>query len=154
MQIIKKILIGLGVVFALFIGFVIFMFGESGDFKENNEQLVREYTQKFSQNWSISSVSDLSTNDLLSQITTPNGQHSLRQFQSFGKLVEIEDIEISNYNTSTGAGTTGVFKFKAKFENLNALVTVTVREKDSVAKVHGFHIDPLSEVSPPKEFNI
>jgi hypothetical protein len=153
MKIIKNILIGLGVVFAIFIGLAIFLFGESSEFKERNEQFVKDFTQEFSQEWTIGRVSDRTTNDFLSQISTPNGQHALMQFKTFGKLVKIEDVEMGNYSTATGSGATGVIKFKAEFENVKALVTVTVREKDGEAKVHGFHIDPLSDISRPKKIN-
>lgn len=151
MNIIKKILIGLGAIFALFIALAIFLAGESSEFKDKNEQFVKDFTNTFSQQWDISSVSQSLTNDMLSQIKTPNGQHALNVFRSLGKLVEITDLELHNYNSHTSGITTGVFKFKAQFENGSTLVTVTLQEKDNAVRVHGFHIDPISNVTAPKE---
>lgn len=153
MKLIKNILIGLGVVFSLFIGLAVFLFWESSEFREKNEPFAREFTRAFSQDWSIGDVSDHVTNDLLAQINTPNGKHALSQFRAFGRLVKIEDVEMGNYNASAGVGVTGVLRFKAEFENVKALVTITLRETDGVVKVHGFHIDPLSDIKAPKNIN-
>ena len=68
--------------------------------------------------------------------------------------METSDFEMSNYNTNFNAATTGTIKFKAKFENVEAIVTVSLRVKDGAAKVLGFHVDPLTEIHKPKNIKI
>lgn len=151
MKIIKKILMGLGAIFALFIVLAIFLIGESAEFEENNEQFVRDYTEAFSQQWDISSVSQSTSNEMLEQINTPNGRHAMNVFRAFGELVEITDMEMDNFSTHSSGITSADFKFKAKFQNGNALVTVKVLEQDNAVRVNGFHIEPIGSVSAPKE---
>ena len=153
MKVIKKILVGLGIVFVLFIVLAIFLAGSSSEFKEKHQAFVINYTHEFSKNWEINSVSTETTNGMLSQINTPNGKHALSVFSTFGEFVEATDIELHNYSTNAGGPTVGVFKFKAQFKNANTLVTVTVQEIDGAVKVHGFHIDPIGNILPSSEFN-
>lgn len=152
MKLIKNILVGLGSIFAIFILLAIYLFDQSSDFKEQNEQFVKDFTHEFSNTWDINSVSDLTTNGLLSQINTPNGKHALNIFRSLGKLVEIKDVELNNYESQASGIITAKFIFKAKYENASSLVTVTLQKKDEMVKVHGFHIEPIGNVSAPKEF--
>ena len=152
MGVLKKILIGLGVIFILFIGLAIFLAGSSTEFKEKHQDFVISYTKEFSQNWEVSSVSSIMTNGMLSQINTPNGKHAINVFKSFGAFEKASDLELHNYSTHSGGPTVGVFKFKAKFKNANTLVTVTVHEIEGVVKVHGFHVDPIGDIFLPSEF--
>ena len=153
MKLLKRALIFLGVVFILVIALVIFLASASSDFEKQHEQFVRNFTADFSLNWEIDSVKHHLTNDMLAQIGTPNGRHALNVFRSFGQLEEISDMELSNYNSNTSGLVTGIFKFKARFKNGSALVTVTLHEKDDAIRVHGFHIDPVGNLSNPKEIN-
>ena len=151
MKIIKNIFIGLGVIFLLFIGLAIFLAGAQSEFKEDNQQFVIDFTRDFSQSWEIARVSDHLTNDMLAQANTPNGVHALNVFKSFGKLVEIKDLEIGNYSTHSSGVTSAVFTFKAEFQNANGLVTVTVQEQNDRVYIHGFNIEQIGELSAPKE---
>jgi hypothetical protein len=151
MKILKNILIGLGSLFILFIVFAVYMSGESSEFKEQNEQFVKDFTQNYSRSWNIESVSDLVTNDFLSQINTPNGQHAVTAFRQLGALVEIKDMELNNYGSHSSGITTGVFKFKATFEKSKALVSVTLQDQEGAIKVHGFYINPINNITTPKE---
>ncbi len=152
MKIVKKILVGLGVLFVLFIGLAIYLAGSSSEFERKHQDFVINYTREFSRGWEINSVSAITTNDMLSQINTPNGKHALNVFRTFGEFIEATDIELHNYSTHAGGPTVGIFKFKARFKNANTLVTVTVHEIEESVKVHGFHIDPIGEISAPSEF--
>lgn len=151
MKLIKKILMGLGVVFILFIALAIFLTGSSYQFRQKHEQFVRDYTHEFSQSWVINNVSAKTTNDMLQQINTPNGKQAVSIFRSLGGLVEISDMELQNYSTNAGGPTVGVFNFKASFENADTIVTVTVHENDDAVKVDGFHVNPIGDISPAKE---
>lgn len=152
MEILKKILIGLGVVFVLFVGLAIFLAGSSTEFKEKHQDFVVNYTRDFSQSWEVSAVSSIMTNGMLTQINTPNGKHAINVFRSLGAFVQATDFELHNYSTHAGGPTVGVFKFKATFKNANTLVTVTVHEIEGDIKIHGFHIDPIGEISLPSEY--
>lgn len=151
MKLIKNILLGLGAIFAILIVAVVYLFGESSDFKKEHEQFVKDYISEFSQEWDISSVSDQSTNELLVNIATPSGQNVINLFRAYGKVVEINDVTLNNYSTHAGGATTGEFLLNTKFENAKAMVTVIVQEKESGIKVDGFHIKPLSEVKSARE---
>ncbi len=131
--------------------FAVLITGESSEFKEKNESFVKEYTREFSKNWEIKYVINKTTNSMLSQIYTPNGKHALNVFRTFGEVVKITDMELHNYNAHSSGITTGIFKFREKFENADTLVTVTIQEQNNNVKVHGFHIDPIGDVSSPKE---
>jgi len=152
MKVIKKVLVGLGVLFVLFICLAIFLAGSSSEFEEKHKEFVLNYTEEFSKGWEINSVSPITTNGMLSQINTPNGKHALNVFRTFGIFIEATDFELFNYSSHAGGPTVGIFKFKAQFKNANTLVTVTVHEVDEVVKVHGFHIDPIGDISTSNEF--
>ena len=151
MKIIKKILIGLGAFFVLFIVLAIFIASSSSEFKDKHQEFALNYTIEFSKKWKIDSVSSLTTNGMLSQINTPNGKHALNVFKKLGEFVDATDFELHNYSAHTGGPTVGVFKFKAKFKNANTLVTVTVHEIEGEPKVHGFHVDPIGEINSSNE---
>ena len=152
MKIIKNILIGLGLITVFFIAAIAFLAGESSEFKKANENFVSKFTRDYSSAWDITSVSEFTTNDFLSQINSSKGKQATRFFQSLGKVVEISDMELSNYNSHTDGITTGTFKFKATFEHAKTLVTVTVQEVNNITKIQGLYIDALNEVSSSKEF--
>lgn len=151
MKIIKNILVGLGALLVLFVIAAFFLFGESTDFKEQNEEFVRDFTSQFSQSWEVSSVSALLTNDMLIQVNTPNGRQAMGVFRTLGRLKEITDMELNHYNADFNGITTGIFKFKADFENASAVVTVTVQERDHQVRVHGFHVDSINSRLGPRE---
>lgn len=154
MKILKNILVGFGAIFMLLIGLAIFLAGSSAEFKEKHEQFVRDFTREFSQNWEIDSVKVKITNELQSQIKTTKGKHALKVFSSLGRLIEITDMELLNYSAHTSGPTTGVFKFKAKFDNAYTIVSVTVQEMDNTARVNGFHIEPIGDISQSKEIRV
>jgi len=151
MKLIKNILIGFGAIFVLIIGLFIFVAGSSSEFKDKHEQFVKDYTREFSKNWEIENISLRTTNDLLAQINTTKGKQAVNVFRSLGKLLEISDMELGNYNSRVGGPTTGEFKFKASFENAKTIVTVTIREVDDKVKVQGFHVNPIGSILQPKE---
>ncbi|MCP4976085.1 MAG: hypothetical protein GY931_07980, partial [Maribacter sp.] len=147
MKIIKNIFIGLGAVFFVLILVAVFTASSSLEFKSKHEKLVKKFSTEFSQTWDVDSVSLLMTNDLLSQVNSPNGVQATKQFHALGRLVEISDLELANYSSNIGTqnGSTGVFRFKGVFENATALVTVTiyVSEGEGEVKVSGFNINTI-----------
>ena len=153
MKILKNLLIGLGVLTVLFGGFAFVINGASSDFLEKHREFVTNYTKTFSRNWEVDSISELSTIGLLSQVNSPNGKHTLGIFRAMGVLVEVTEMELNKYSAYSSGPTVGIFKFKAKFENAKSLVTVTIHEVNGIAKVHGFHIEPIGNIIQVDEIN-
>lgn len=155
MKIIKNILIGLGAVFLLLVGLVVFLASESVDFHDKHSDFVQEFTRVFSEDWDISSVSDSMSNGMLSQIDTTEGRRAMEIFRSLGAVVSITDFEMSNYYSSaTDNANTGTFQFKAKFQRGDALVTVTVLESDDKVRIHAFNIQPIGDLAPSEELEV
>ncbi len=152
MKIVKNVFIGLGVLFVLFLILATFLASSSTEFKSEHQAFVIQYTKEFSKNWEIKSVSTKTTIGMLSQISTPNGKAAVNFFQSLGELVDVSDVELSNYRSNLSGPSIGVFKFKAKFKNGDGIVTVTVHENEGTVKVHGLHIAPIGDILHPSEF--
>ncbi len=152
MKLIKNILLGLGSLFVLLVVIAIYTHGQSSEFKDKNTQFAKDFTHDFSQQWDVSTVSNITTNNFLSKISTPTGQHALSMFRTFGKLTDANDVELIKYISNVNVGATATFKFKATFEKVKAVITIVLKEKNNEIKVHGFHITPISTISSPKEF--
>lgn len=150
MKVIKNILLGLGALFLLIVVFFTFLWGESSDFKEQNALFINNYLETFSTNWDLDDVKDQMTNGLLIEINTPNGTNAMNYFKTLGRLQEIRDLEINNYNT-TLSGKTGVFLFKAKFQYSDTVVKMILQKNEDGVKVNGLYITPLGKVNDNKE---
>lgn len=150
MKIIRNILIGFGGLFLLLIVFFMFIAGSSSEFRTENQYFVTKFMRDFSEKWDINDVKDDLSNQMLAQIDSLNGQFALNYFKSLGKLKSIRNFELNNYRTSTN-GETGVFLFKAKFENADTLVTFTLVKTDKGRKVNGLNIQALEDINPIKE---
>jgi len=142
MGILKKILIGLGSLFALIIVLAVVMGGFSARFKREQTPFVTTFVTDLSRRWELADVYDRLSNDFIEQANTPNGRQAMQQIRTLGALQSVQDMELRNYNAGT-AGTTAVFAFKGTFENNAALVTVTVLKKSGMVRVQGFHVDPI-----------
>ena len=147
MKIIKQFLIGLGILFLLFIILATFISIKGNDFKEDNIGFVAEFLDEFSQDWKISSVSDQLSNEFLIQIKTPNGEQAMQVFKRLGKLENVRDFEMGNFRTSSGESQTGVLIFKAKFNNAETIVTITLNVLDGIKKVYGLNINTLEDIN-------
>ncbi len=141
MRILKKILTWLGAIFVLLIiAFTLLSLG-SGDFKDAHSQFIAEFMTDLSRNWQSSDVQYRLTNEALAQITSAEGRRVMQQFSHYGEIQAINDIEIENYTSGTG-GKFGTFTFKATFENTDAVVRISIIEKDDKVQVQGINISP------------
>lgn len=154
MEIVKKILTGLGVVFVLFIVLVMFITGASSKFEDRHKGFVESFTRDFSQNWLVEHVAEKMTNEMLEEINTSDGRRAVGIFKTFGKLVDVIDIEIHDYSANANSPNVGTFKFKANFKNAKTLVTLTVHEADGVAKVQYLHIQTVGDVATVSDINV
>ena len=146
MQTLKKILTALGALFCvLLVAFGVLLVMQ-GNFKEEQEPFIRQFRADYSRNWDIVDVHSQVTNDFLAQIQSSAGQNAVAIFRRLGKVEEITDVSIGNFNVGT-EGKTGTFTFKARFERAPTLVQLIVQESDGAVRVHGLHITPSSD--PP-----
>jgi hypothetical protein len=137
MIVIKRILIGLGVLFVA----VIILFscvGESARaFRKEQEPFVQSFVWQLSKHWNIAYLDDeLSTGTVRQRLRSTEGQQALLQMKPLGVFRSARDFELLSYNTGT-EGSTGTFSFKAIFEYGDATVRVTVTERDGNSRVSG-----------------
>ena len=149
MKVIKKILMGLGAVFLTIVFLALFVMHSQKEFREKHEEFVKTFLFEYSQSWEIARVSSSLTNEMLSQINTPAGINATNLFRTFGKITDISDFKIAKYGTHTNGTSTGVFTFKAAFENTKGLVTVVVQEESDRVRIQGFKIETIGDVSHP-----
>lgn len=128
MQVLKKILIGLGSAFLLLIALFAWLGVQSVRFKHEEDPFVKAYVTDFSRHWSVADVYDRSANEFITQADSAQGQRVIQSFKVLGTLTAVHDFELKNYSDGTW-GHRGVFEFKAGFENGEALVQVTVVKK-------------------------
>jgi len=153
MKIIKYILLGLGSIFAIFLIFAAFTAVDSYSIKQENELFVKNFAESFSQNWDIEHVKKDLTSELINQIGTPEGKRIIKIFESYGRLVEMDDIAFKHFKSNFNGEKIIQLEFNAKYEHGLAVVTITLQEKNDIVKVHGFHIDPVTDMSKQKEFS-
>lgn len=147
MHILKKILIGFGVVFVGIIALVIFLAADASKFKETHAEFIDQFLEDYSQRWDVADVYFRVTNELLSNINSEQGKNALSVFTTLGVLESTSDLEIGNYYSGT-SGKTGNFTLKAVFSNGLALVKIVVNEEDGNVRVNGLHITPSEEMLP------
>jgi hypothetical protein len=147
-NILKKIFIGLGIIFTILIVIFGLVVLKSWDFKKDNTEFVKQFMTQFADNWEMNDVQHMLTNEFIDQITTPGGRAAVMEFRKLGKLVDILDIELNNFNTFWGTNSQqrGVFVFKAQFENGNALATLTLIVNDNGRRVDSLNLNPIGEI--------
>jgi hypothetical protein len=139
MRVLKNILIGLGVLFLVVFALFAWVRVSSNQFRKEQAPFVESFVTDLSKRWDIADVHDRIANIFIEQVSTPQAQHLLHQFKRLGKLQSVHDLELRGYKSDNG-GRTGLFSFKAAFENGEALMNVTIVEKDGEARVLGFYL--------------
>jgi hypothetical protein len=139
MRVLKNILIGLGVLFLVVLALFAWVRMSSNQFRKEQAPFVESFVTDLSKRWDIADVHDRIANPFIEQVSTPQAQHLLHQFKQLGKLQSVHDLELRGYKSDNGART-GLFSFKGVFENGEALVNVTIVEKDGGARVLGFYL--------------
>jgi hypothetical protein len=146
MKKIAKVLAVLGALFVciiLLIGALLFL---QSDFQGEHEAFVRQFMSDYSRRWDTADVHDRLSTAFLAQVGSPNAEQALSLFRRLGKVQEITDVSVENFLAGTN-GKSGVFVFKADFENSPALVRLTLKESGGEIRVDGLHITPSTE--PP-----
>jgi hypothetical protein len=116
MRVVKKILIGLGVLFLVVIAFFAWIGVSSSQFRKEQTLFVETFVTDLSKRWDIADVHDRLANSFIEQVGTPQAQQLLHQFKQLGALQSVHDLELRSYNANNN-GRTGLFSFKGTFEN-------------------------------------
>jgi hypothetical protein len=82
MRIFKNILIGLGALFGLLIVLAIVTRISSARFKSDQTAVVTQYATDLSRRWELADVYDRSSNSLVEQAATPQGQQAMQQLRA------------------------------------------------------------------------
>jgi hypothetical protein len=139
MQIVKKILIGLGVFFLVVIAFFTWLGVSSARFRTQEEPFVTAFVTDLSKRWEIKDVYDRLANPFVEQVSSAQGQQLLHQFKQLGALQSVRDLELRNYVSGTN-GKTGSFTFKGTFENGDAVVNLTILKNGSAVRVLSLYL--------------
>lgn len=139
MRVLKNILIGLGVLFLVILALFAWVRVSSIQFRKEQAPFVEKFVTTLSKRWDIADVYDRMASPFVDQAGTPQAQQLLHQFKQLGALTSVHDLELRSYKSDKG-GQTGLFSFKGEFENGEALVNVTIVEKDGGARVLGFYL--------------
>ena len=146
MEIVKKILMWIGGLFALLIVLVTFIAISSANYEEEQTPFIQLFVSDFSERWETEDVFNKLTNEFIENVNNTESKLALAQFKTLGKLKSITDIELGNYNTSTDAET-GEFSMKATFENGDALINLTLKSIDDKVRVQYFKLTPSTPFS-------
>ena len=137
----KRFLIGLGAVAALFVmvgaagmGFVAYKAYASA---EQNRLLAVEAVRTLSEDWSPRGKENLMTTSLYDAAHGAEGQAGLKIMSRLGKLVSAEDVSQIYFGMDAGKGTSATITFKGRFSNGTAVVTVRLQEQEGFMKVLG-----------------
>jgi hypothetical protein len=139
MRLLKNILIGLGILFVVVLAFFAWIGASSSHFRKEQAPFVETFVTDLSKRWDIADVYGRMTNSFIQQASAPQAQQLLHQFKQLGALQSVYDLELRSYNSNNNERT-GLFSFKGTFENGEALVSVTVVEKDGAARVLSFYL--------------
>jgi hypothetical protein len=139
MRIVRKVLIGLGVVFALIIAFFVWLGVLGARFKSAETPFVTQFVTDLSRHWNPDDVSDRSATSLIEQARSAQGRQVLEHFKQLGALRSAHDLVLRNYNLGTN-GVTAVLSMKASFQNGDATVDVTLHKQGGALVVTGFYL--------------
>ena len=142
MRVIRKILVGLGVLFLVLIAVFSWVVVVGRHFRDEQTPFVKTFVTDLSRHWNVADVSDRIAGTTLDQALTPKGQQMFHLFKQLGALRSAGDLTMARFNVDT-KGTTGVFEFKGTFDNGEADVQVTVLKKGGSAWVLGFYLNDI-----------
>jgi hypothetical protein len=142
MRVIRKILVGLGVLFLVLIALFSWVVVIGRQFRTEQTPFVKTFVTDLSRHWNVADVSDRVAGTTLDQALTPKGQQMFQMFKQLGALRSAGDLTMERFNVNT-TGTTGVFEFKGTFDNGEADVRVTVLKKGGSAWVLGFYLNDI-----------
>ena len=140
MRVLKRILIGLGVLFLVVIAFFAWVGATSSQFRKEQTPFVETFVTDLSKRWDPADVCDRMANTFIEQTGTPQAQQLLHQFKQLGALKSVRDLELRSYSVNTN-GQTGVLSFKGTFENGEGIINITIVKKDGAVRVLGFYLN-------------
>lgn len=143
MRALKTILIGLGVLFLVVVALFVWSGVSSSQFRKEQAPFVETFVIDLSKRWDIADVQGRMTNPFIEETRTPQAQQLLHQFKQLGALKSVHDLKLRAYK-SYNNGQTGIFSFKGIFENGEAVVNVTIVNKDGAVRVVGFYLKATS----------
>lgn len=140
MRVIRKILLGLGVLFLVIIACVTWLGTAGRQFRIEQTPFVETFVTDLSKHWDTAEVRDRLADNLIEDARTPDALQFFQQMkQQLGELRSARDFAMQAYKFDA-AGRTGTVAFKGTFDNGEAEVEVTIRKKDSTVRVIGFNI--------------
>lgn len=139
MRILKNILIGTGVLFLVLIGLFAWVKSSSDQFRKEEAPFVEAFVSDLSKRWDLADVYDRLAPPFIEQVGTPQTQQLQQKFRRLGRLKSVFDLELQRYN-AYNLTQSGLFSFKAIFENGDALASVTLIRNDGVVRVQGFYL--------------
>jgi hypothetical protein len=139
MRVLKKILIGLGVLFLVVIAFLAWTGVSSRQFRQEQAPFVETFVTDLSKRWDIADVHDRMGSRFIEQASTPQAQELLHRFKQLGALISVHDLELRSYLYNNN-GRTGNFSFRGTFEHGEGVVNVTIVKKDGAVRVSGFFL--------------
>ena len=142
MHVIRKILVGLGVLFLVLIAIFSGVVVVGRQFRTEQTPFVKTFVTDLSRHWNVADVSDRIAGPTLDQALTPKGQQMFHLFKQLGTLRSAGDLTMERFNVDTRE-TSGVFEFKGTFDNGEADVQVTVVKKGGSAWVLGFYLNDI-----------
>jgi len=142
MRLIRKILVGLGVLFLVLVAVFSWAVVVGRQFRDEQTPFVKTFVTDLSRHWNVADVSDRIAGTTLDQALTPKGQQMFHLFKQLGVLRSAGELSMERFNVNT-TGTTGVFEFKGTFDNGEADVQVTVLKKGGSAWVLGFYLNDI-----------
>ena len=140
MEVLKKILIGLGALFFLFIVLVVFLIGSSSDFQQDYEPFTKQFLADLSINWDKSNVIQRMSNSLIEDLSDEETMNSFRSLKGLGSLESFGDITMDDYTTQSGSGESAVFTLSTNFKAGHVLWKISVNVKDDKPRVTGIHL--------------
>jgi hypothetical protein len=148
MKIIGRIFAVLGALFLCIVLACGAMFVLSRSFQREHEAFVRKFMADYSRHWDLADVHDRLSTEFLEQAQSSDGLQTLSLFRRLGDIRDVTDVSVQNFFVGPG-GKSGVFVFKARFENAPALVTLTLTESAGELRVRGLNITPSGDSPLP-----
>ena len=116
---------------------------EQQQFGKEQAPFVETFVIDLSKHWDIADVQGRMTNPFIEETSTPQAQQLLHQFKRLGALKSTQDLKLRAYKDYNNEQT-GLFSFKGIFENGEAMVNVTIVNKDGAVRVVRFYLKATS----------
>jgi len=145
MNILKKILMGMGGVFIVAIVLLVTVDNNQSNFKSQHEYFVSQFMSELADSWEVSDVRSKLSPEFLEQIGESQAQRQLSAFSALGEVKQISNVELADYMFMLDKSTNvGVFTLNTVFENGAAKVQIVLEEDGDEVKVQALNIETLN----------